>query len=194
VASVIWLLAIGEGISRKAQEQIESLGANNIIVRTIKPPSEVTEAVMGLLPYGVTRDDYRQLCDTIPTIEKAIPIRELRRRFSYNGRTVDGRLVGCTSDYAMVTRLEVDRGHFLSDAELLDKKNHCVLSADVALHLFNYEDPIGHSIHIEEAYYVVVGVMKKRDPTAASAARWPPRISAATSTCPSTPSGAASAT
>ncbi len=34
VASVIWLLAIGEGISRKAQEQIEGLGANNIIVRS----------------------------------------------------------------------------------------------------------------------------------------------------------------
>ncbi|GHT38833.1 hypothetical protein FACS189427_13100 [Planctomycetales bacterium] len=39
VASVIWLMAIGEGISIKAQEQIESLGANNIIVRTVKPAS-----------------------------------------------------------------------------------------------------------------------------------------------------------
>ena len=35
-ASVIWLLAVGEGISLKAQEQIEQLGANNIIVRTVK--------------------------------------------------------------------------------------------------------------------------------------------------------------
>ena len=40
VASVIWLLAIGEGISRKAQEQIEGLGAENIIVRSIKPPDD----------------------------------------------------------------------------------------------------------------------------------------------------------
>ena len=32
VASVIWLLAIGEGISQKAQEQIAELGADNIIV------------------------------------------------------------------------------------------------------------------------------------------------------------------
>ena len=38
VASVIWLLAIGEGISIKAQEQIEGLGAENIIVRSVKPP------------------------------------------------------------------------------------------------------------------------------------------------------------
>jgi putative ABC transport system permease protein len=42
VASVIWLLAIGEGISREAQRQIEDLGADTIIVRSIKPPSEVT--------------------------------------------------------------------------------------------------------------------------------------------------------
>ena len=34
VSSVIWLLALGEGISRAAQEQISSLGALNIIVRT----------------------------------------------------------------------------------------------------------------------------------------------------------------
>ncbi|MFH1266534.1 MAG: ABC transporter permease, partial [Planctomycetota bacterium] len=61
VASVIWLLAIGEGISQKAREQIEQLGADNIIVRSIKPPSEVTESVSGLLPYGITRDDFERL-------------------------------------------------------------------------------------------------------------------------------------
>jgi len=166
VASVIWLLAIGEGISRKAQEQIESLGANNIIVRTVKPPSEVSESVYGLLPYGVTREDYRRISTTIPTIEKAIPIRELRRRFMHAGRTVDGRLVGCTPEYAEITRLEVDRGHFLTDAECHDKQNHCVLAASVAQRLFGYEDPLGESIRVEDAFYVVVGVMKHRDPTA----------------------------
>ena len=40
VASVIWLLAIGEGISQQAQKQIEDLGAENIIVRSIKPPDD----------------------------------------------------------------------------------------------------------------------------------------------------------
>src|SRR3972149_2348561 len=69
VASVIWLLAIGEGISVKAQEQIEGLGASNIIVRSIKPPSEATEG-QRLLTYGLTRDDYGRLVETIPTIER----------------------------------------------------------------------------------------------------------------------------
>src|SRR5512141_2615620 len=99
VAAVIWLLAIGEGISRKAQEQIEGLGASNIILRSIKPPSEVTERSRGLVPYGLTRDDYARLTVTIPTVTRALPIRELRRRFSYKGRMVDGRLVACTPAY-----------------------------------------------------------------------------------------------
>ena len=166
VASVIWLLAIGEGISRKAQEQIEGLGADNIIVTSRKLPSEVTEGVSGYVPYGLTRDDFARLTETIPTIERALPIRELRRRFGFAGRTVDGRLVGCTPEYAEVTKLEVDRGHFISDAELQDKKNHCALAAGTAKRLFPFEDPIGRSILVEDAYYVVVGLMKHRDPSA----------------------------
>src|SRR5436190_23761000 len=68
VASVIWLLAIGEGISDQAQQQIAGLGANNIIVRSIKPPDETASSGAGLLPYGLTRDDFTLLTETIPTI------------------------------------------------------------------------------------------------------------------------------
>ncbi len=166
VAAVIWLLAIGEGISRKAQEQIEGLGANNIILRSIKPPSEVTERARGLTPYGLTRDDFARLTATIPTVTRAMPIRELRRRFGYKGRMVDGRLVGSTPEYAEVTKLEVDRGRFLAEADGREKKNFCVLAAGTAEKLFPFEDPLGEAIHVEEQYYVVVGVLKPRMPTA----------------------------
>src|SRR6188472_3578965 len=69
VASVIWLLAIGEGISRKAQEQIEGLGANNIIVRSIKPPPE-TSSTGGPVPYGLTREDFTRLA-ALSTVDRA---------------------------------------------------------------------------------------------------------------------------
>jgi len=167
VASVIWLLAIGEGISREAQKQIEGLGASNIIVRSIKPPSEVLEGAEGLVPYGLTRADFERLTETIPTVERALPIRELRRRFAYADRMVDGRLVGCTPEYAEVTRLYVDRGRFLSDTDIREKKNYCVLAAETAQRLFPLENPLGRSIHVEESYYDVIGVMKHKNPTAA---------------------------
>ncbi|HZI33382.1 MAG TPA: ABC transporter permease, partial [Candidatus Binatia bacterium] len=40
VCSVIAMLAIGEGASYEAQEQIKSLGSQNIIIRSVKPPDE----------------------------------------------------------------------------------------------------------------------------------------------------------
>jgi len=58
VASVIWLVAIGEGISQQAQRQIEGLGADNIIIRSVKPPSETTAGFSGPVPYGLKREEY----------------------------------------------------------------------------------------------------------------------------------------
>ena len=169
VASVIWLLAIGEGISREAQKQIEGLGAENIIVRSVKPPSEANSSSRGPVVYGVRRFEHEKLVETIPTIVRALPIREIRRQISYADKSVDGRLVGCTPDYAEFTRLEVDRGRFLEDTDIIHGNNNCVLAARLAQELFTYEDPIGKSVYLIEHkdFYTVVGVLKHRNATAA---------------------------
>ncbi|MFI4875472.1 MAG: ABC transporter permease, partial [Blastopirellula sp. JB062] len=167
VASVIWLVAIGEGISLKAQEQIEGLGAENIIIRSVKPPAEASGSPRGITPYGLTRDDFSLLEETIPTVQKAIPIREIRRQFSFGPKSLFGRLVGCTPEYADVTRLSVQSGHFLSDAEVNGRDNVCVLAAEIAEQLFGFANPLGKKIHVEADYYTVVGVLKPRAATAA---------------------------
>src|SRR6185295_13627948 len=83
VASVICLLAIGEGISQEAQRQIEGLGADNIIIRSIKPPAEILSSSDAAIPYGLRREEFEMLVQTIPTIDSALPIREIRRTFSF---------------------------------------------------------------------------------------------------------------
>jgi putative ABC transport system permease protein len=168
VASVIWLLAISKGIGDEAQRQIESLGADTIMIRTVKPPSEKL-ASQGLTPYGLTREEYDMLVATIPTVRSAIPIREMRRQFQFKDRKIDGRLVGCTPEYAEVTKLELQRGHFITDAENFARDSHCVLSAKLADKLFPYEDPIGQRIYMPENqdFYLIVGVLKPKGATAA---------------------------
>jgi putative ABC transport system permease protein len=159
VSSVIWLLALGEGISRAAQEQIASLGALNIIVRTVKPPADQIEDA----PYGLTRKDYTRLLATVPTVEKAIPMRVLPAiEFRKKARRMEGRLVGTTPEYAEVTRLAVDRGRFLTDADIVSERNYCVLAFEVAQQLFPFGDPLGEEILVKDDFYEVVGVMKPR--------------------------------
>ena len=173
VASVIWLMAIGEGISRKAQEQIESLGADNIIVSTIKPPNEALSSGsqgrgMQIPEYGLTRDDYDRLTETIPTIVNSAPVKDYQETFQ-NGRwKIDGRLVGCTPSYVDVVKLTMFDGRFFYDDENDRACDYCVLGAGVAATLFPYEDPLGKRIRVGDNYYfTVIGVANSRTPSAA---------------------------
>jgi len=161
VASVIWLLAIGEGISAKAQQQIAELGANNIILTTVAPPPQQTGGKFR--PFGVTKNDYEQIAATVPGIEKVIPIREqLKRLFSYGTRQFYGRLLGSTPDFLDLYKMEVERGHFITAADVAHGNKVCVLAPEVANALFGYEDPIGRAIHITADFYTVVGVLKAK--------------------------------
>jgi putative ABC transport system permease protein len=162
VSSVIWLLAIGEGISVKAQQQIESLGATNIIVRTVKPAGE--EAGQAL--YGLTRQDFVRVQATVPHVLRAVPIREIRREFRFATRYLDGRLVGCTPEYQQTSRLKVARGTFITDLHIETERNVCVLAAQAAEKLFPFEDPIGKELRADEEAYVVIGILEPRNPSA----------------------------
>ncbi len=165
VSSVIWLLAIGEGISRKAQEQIASLGAENIIIRSVKPPIEQLVGVRGPIPYGITRDDYHRLL-ALPAVEQVVRVREIRRTFIAGPYKMDGRLVGCEPEYMELAHLEVQQGRFLTHLDVATYENVCVLAAESARQLFPGQNPIGQTVRCDDKYYVVVGVMKPRAPSA----------------------------
>src|SRR5215813_9264942 len=82
VCSVIAMLAIGEGASFEAQEQIKNLGSQNIIVRSVKPPEEQKVSDKGsqnyVLQYGLTYKDVNRIRSTIPGVTIVLPARNIR--------------------------------------------------------------------------------------------------------------------
>lgn len=170
VWAVIVLTAISQGASEQVQKQIESLGSTTIIVRSQKPP-ETKLAGGNASQYGILRSDLDHILASVPTIVTAVPIREIRRQFTYRDRMIDGRLVGSTPQYADVNHLKIRRGggRFLSDADELLADTVCVLSAGVANELFPYEEPLGKMVNLPESTdkYKVVGVLEHRNASAA---------------------------
>jgi putative ABC transport system permease protein len=170
VWAVIVLTAISQGASDQVQKQIESLGSNTIIVRSQKPPDDKM-AGMDASIYGLRRSDLGAILVNVPTIDIAVPIREIRRQFTYRDRLVDGRLVGCTPLYEKVNQLKIREGggRFLSDADDARADTVCVISAGVAKRLFPYEEPLAKRVTIPEHSdkYKVVGVLEHRNPSAA---------------------------
>ncbi|HWB00256.1 MAG TPA: ABC transporter permease [Pirellulales bacterium] len=166
VTAVIWLVAMGEGVSYQAQEQIKELGAKNIIVRSIKPPIDSSRAAASMfVEYGLLRDDYERILHNIPTIKQAVPLRELHKEGRYQSNVADIRLVGCTPEYLALNNLHLAHGRFLSDRDLNRRDNVCVLGYDTARTLFPYEDPLGKNIQIDKDFYVVIGETQQREAT-----------------------------
>ncbi len=162
VASVIWLLAIGEGISAKAQEEIARLGATNIIVHSVQPPRDPKNPYNRL--YGVNREEIDGLTKTVPSITKAIAYQELSRaQFGYAGRIESQVLRGISPDYSTLSHLVATKGRFLSPTDSAAEAKVIILGSELARKLFPYEDPIGKSIQLTtydiSDYYKIVGVV-----------------------------------
>ncbi len=167
IASVIWLLAIGEGISQKVQRQIEELGTNNIILRSVKPVSENVTESSSMAIYGVTRDDFTTLTRTLNTIDRALKIRDASRELYYGDKDRNVHFIGCTPEYDDVMKLEVMEGRFLEQRDIDQDDNVCVLSYELAKQLCPLDSALGIVISIRSTPYRVVGVMKKRGAMAA---------------------------
>src|SRR5258708_33085973 len=98
VCSVIAMLAIGEGASFEAQEQIKNLGSQNIIVRSVKPPEEQKVSDKGsqnyVLQYGLSYKDVNRIRQTIPGVTVVLPARNIRAYVWNISRRVDCEVVG----------------------------------------------------------------------------------------------------
>ncbi len=163
VTAVIWLVAMGEGVSYEAQQQIKDLGATNIIVRSIKPAGNQSGLQTArFLSYGVLRDDFKRITSTIPTVVRAVPLREIQKEVRYMDKTSEIRLVGCTPDYLEMNNLKLAEGRFISDRDEDRVDNVCVLGAESANQLFPFEDPVGRAIQVDKDFYLVVGITRER--------------------------------
>ncbi len=164
--TVIWLVAMGEGVSHRAQQQILELGATNVIVRT-KKPTRLSEqsATERVKIYGLLRKDYQRIVQSLPNVRRAVPMRELQFELRRDNRTADAKLVGCVEDYLELNQLQIARGRWLKQQDR--GKKVVVLADDTAKRLFPYQDPIGETIWVGSEFYVVIGQTRPRTASAA---------------------------
>jgi putative ABC transport system permease protein len=164
VCSVIAMLAIGEGASHEAQEQIKNLGSQNIILKSIKPPEEQKVTDKGsqsyVLEYGLTYADLRCIQSTIPGVTVIVPGRVMRE-YAWNiSRRVDCELMGTVPWYPAMRNHRLAQGRFFNDRETEGHASVCVLSAEIVRALFPLDPPIGRDLRIGGSYYRVIGVLE----------------------------------
>ena len=164
VCSVIAMLAIGEGASFEAQEQIKNLGSQNIIIRSIKPPEEQKVSDKGsqnyVLEYGITYKDVVRIRSTIPGVTVVLPARNMRDYVWNISKRVDCDVIGTVPWYPEMRNHHVASGRFFTDADMEAQTSVCVLGAEMAPVLFPLESALGKHVRVGADYYQVIGIME----------------------------------
>jgi putative ABC transport system permease protein len=180
VGSVISMLAVGEGSKKEALDRIRQLGANNVIIRSVKPSdqgdseddsaSAASQQTARVLEYGLKHTDFDRLKGTLPTITQAVPIALITTDAQHaHRRMMNARILGTTPEYLTVKNLKMRRGRFISNVDIFNTWNAAVLAAGSADRLFKFADPIGETILLGNDVYRVIGVLDTQSSGSASA-------------------------
>ncbi|MBW1997611.1 MAG: ABC transporter permease [Deltaproteobacteria bacterium] len=170
VGSVVAMLAVGEGASKEALDQIRKLGSNNIIITAVKAVEDESTGTTRtfMVIYGLTYDDHRRLAETIGTIKRTVPVKIIRKQGRMGERVLELRVVGTTPLWFDLVRRDIIAGRVLSPRDMERKAPVAVLTEYGARRLFATESTIGQTLRIGGDTFRVVGIVKSEGGTAAN--------------------------
>ena len=163
VASVLTMVAIGEGARRAILAQIQELGIRNIIINAVKPPE--TENLKDQkqeswkLEYGLTFSDAEQIRKTLPLVADVLPVRDVERWIWFLSRRINARVRGVTPDYLDSLNLAPFLGRKLDPEDGRERRRVCVIRTRLLQEAKYVGDPLKLDLKIGTEYFRVVGVL-----------------------------------
>jgi putative ABC transport system permease protein len=160
VAAVITMLAIGNGAQQQIIEQIEQVGAKNIIIRpknigNIEDDDEVTKKYSPKLSVN----DVIAIKRILPKIEKLTPFVTYKTAAIANGKKKNCNLVGVNSNYFSIYNLKIDQGVIFSDLQQKNSDAVCLIGSNLANKIFAGKNPIGQKIKTGLLQLSIIGII-----------------------------------
>ncbi|MBP5135444.1 MAG: ABC transporter permease [Paludibacteraceae bacterium] len=162
VASVITMLAIGEGSKQSIQSSIESMGSNMI---TIFPSNGQMGGVRqsGSSMQTLKLEDYEALKKDCRHISDISPLVNSSGQAIYGSNNAPTSIYGVTADYLNVTKYKLKSGKLFSEKDVLRNAKVCVIGQTVVENLFSEnENPIGKYIRFKNIPFQVVGILEEK--------------------------------
>ncbi|GAB6146015.1 ABC transporter permease [Desulfocicer niacini] len=162
VGSVVAMLAVGEGASMDALEQIKKLGSNNIIISSVKSlEEESTSTTRSFLSiYGLTYQDHQRIGESFSTVKKNVPVKLVRKESRLGQNSLELRVVGTSQQWFEVVPRELLGGRILNQADMDKQSAVVVLTEFGARKLLAGSNTIGQTIRIGGDSFEVVGIIK----------------------------------
>ncbi|WP_428032265.1 MacB family efflux pump subunit [Ancylobacter sp.] len=156
VASVITMLAVGDGGKQSVLDRISQIGTNLLIVRPGAPGIRTAGDNATLLA-----EDAEAL-KAIPGVEAIAPDRSGRYTLRYGSLDYFTTVTGTTPDFLIARDWPLARGVMFTAADVRAYAPVVVLGQTVAQNLFGADDPVGRYILVKNVPYEVIGVLAPR--------------------------------
>ncbi|WP_202911235.1 MacB family efflux pump subunit [Ancylobacter sp. TS-1] len=156
VASVITMLAVGDGGKQSVLERISQIGTNLLIVRPGAPGIRSSGDNATLLP-----EDANALA-VIPGIGAIAPERSGRYTIRYGSSDYFTSVSGTTPDYLLARDWPMAQGVMFNAADVKAYAPVVVLGETVRRNLFGEDDPVGRYVLVKNVPYEVIGVLSPR--------------------------------
>ena len=163
VASVIAMLAIGQGSKKSIQANIAEMGSNMIMINpgADRGPGGVRQDASSMETLKLT--DYQSLKDECNYISAISPVVNKSGQFIYGNNNTPSTVYGVNTDYLTIRQLSVDDGEMFSDEDIKASAKVCVLGQTVVDNLFpDGSDPVGRVVRFNSIPFRVIGVLKKK--------------------------------
>jgi putative ABC transport system permease protein len=172
VASVIILVAVGNGASRVVQSQIETLGTNTLFLvptSTLNGASggdDTTRTGTASRLVELDDDDVAALSDPerAPDVAGVAPmVSAAQVTGTYQGATYTPlQFIGTTPRYFEMANLTLQSGSYFGEDDDDQHRKVAVLGQTVATELFGDADPVGESVKFSGAVFRVVGLLEEQ--------------------------------
>lgn len=162
IASVITMLAVGQGTKQSIQANIAEMGSNMIM---IGPGADrrggVRQDASSMETLKMT--DYESIKDECTYIKAISPVVNKSGQFIYGNENTPSTIYGVNQDYMEIRQLSVADGDMFTDGDIKTSAKVCILGQTVVDNLFpNGGDPIGKVVRFNSIPFRVVGVLKKK--------------------------------
>lgn len=158
VASVITMLALGNGADEAMKEQLSSLGSNVLVLRpgSFRAMGVSQESGMAV---RFTTKDAEDISKNVSGIVHVAPTLNGRAQAAYKAKNWSSQILGTVPEYAIMRSSEPALGRFFTNKENDARERIAVLGVTVVRELFGDSNPIGEWIKLNRIPFQVIGIL-----------------------------------
>jgi len=162
VMSVTTIIALGEGVKRQVNQQINDLGSDLItVVPGRDTPISGYDSLRGTLGSSASTARLSEAdlegVSKLENVEYAGGVMQLDGSVTRAEKKINTRILAVGENYLELTKQKLAQGQFFGGS--LENNNTVILAEDITKDLFGSSDPIGSTVTIRGNTFVVIGVL-----------------------------------